>query len=330
MLKLSVVIPIKDERDNLRRLHDALGKALDPLLGIAGLALSLWLIPNARESRGRPFDGGGFVLSGTACVAVMYGLELIGQRSADLVWAMAAIAGGLVLAVLAARHMRRVEHPLLDIGVASIQTYAVSLWSGSLFRVTINAVPFLLPLMFQLGFGLDPFASGMLLLCVFAGNLGIKPATTAILRRFGFRAVLLANGLLMAVSLAACALLWPTTPIAVVAFVLFCGGMFRSIQFTAVATIAFADMPRPRLSGANTLSSVAQQLTMGMGIAAGAVALRLAGVLHGSSSGTSVEDFHVAFLLVAAVALLALPPAWRLPADAGASVSGHAPRPRAT
>ncbi len=192
-----------------------------------------------------------------------------------------------------------------------------------MFRITINAVPFLLPLMFQVGFGLDPFASGLLILAVFCGNLAIKPATSFILRRFGFRTVLIGNGLLMAGSLMACGLLWRDTPVGVIAIVLFWGGVCRSMQFTAIATLAFADIPKSGMSGANTLLSVALQLAMGMGIAAGAMALRFAGMLHHGDGGASVADFHIAFFLIAATALVALPEAWRLPQDAGAGVSGH-------
>ncbi len=292
-------------------------------LGLIGLGLSFWLIPNRRETNGRPFDSVGFVLSGTACVAVVYGMELVGQRSANLLWAACSIGVGVLLAIAAVWHMRRGEHPLLDVGAARIQTYAMSIRSGSLFRIVIHTVPFLLPLMFQVGFGLDPFASGLLILAVFSGNLAIKPATSFILRRFGFRTVLIGNGLLMAGSLMGCAMLWPDTPVWVIAIVLFWGGVCRSMQFTALATLAFADISKARMSGANTLSSVAQQLTMGMGIAAGAMTLRFAGMLHPGDNGVSVMDFHVAFFIIAATALVALPEAWRLPEDAGASVSGH-------
>ena len=281
------------------------------------------MIPNAREARGAPFDARGFAFSGGACVAVMYGMELLGQPGAGFGTAGVVLAMGLGLGVLAVRHMRRAAHPLLDIAALRIRTYRVSMVGGSIFRVAISTVPFLLPLMFQLAFGLDAFASGLLVLAVFAGNLGIKPATSWILRRWGFRRVLLGNGLLMTASLAACGLLWPSTPWPVVAVVLFWGGVCRSMQFTAVATIAFADVPRERLSGTNTLSSVAQQLTMGMGIAAGAMALRLGAALLGDAGGTSVADFHLAFFVIAAVTLLAVPETLALPAEAGASISGH-------
>ena len=294
-------------------------------LGMLGIALSLLLIPNARADEARPFDMMGFVLSGTACVTIMLGLDLVGQRETDWTAAGLLLAIGAGLGGLGVRHMRRRSHPLLNLAALRIQTYAVSIRGGSLFRIAISTVPFLLPLMFQVGFGMSAFASGLLVLAVFAGNLGMKPGTSAVLRRFGFRRVLIGNGLVAAASLAACGLLEPDTPKALVIVVLFIGGLARSMQFTAIATLAFADVPRPQMSSANSLASVVQQLSNGIGIATAALALRAAGAirLEGTAAKLTVGDFHVAFFLAALLGVLALVGVWRLPADAGAVVSGH-------
>ena len=125
---------------------------------------------------------------------------------------------------------------------------------------------------------------GLLVLAVFAGNLLMKPATTPVLRRFGFRTVLIANGLLAAVTIFACALFTPSTPKAIIVAVLFAGGLFRSMQFTSLNTVGVADIHESQLSGASTLSSMIQQMTIGMGIAVGAIALRLAGALHSTNA----------------------------------------------
>jgi EmrB/QacA subfamily drug resistance transporter len=296
-------------------------------LGLLGLFLAVLLIPNTRSDQRRPFDGAGFALSGTACVALMLGLDLAGQQSTDWAAAGLLLAAGLAIGAIGIRHMRRHPHPLLGLAALRIQTFAVSTWGGSLFRISISMVPFLLPLMFQIGFGLSAFASGLLVLSVFAGNIAMKPGTTAILRRFGFRRVLLGNGLIGAAALAACGLLQPETPRALVVIVLFIGGLARSMQFTAIATLAFADVPQPQVSAANSLASVAQQLTMGMGIAAGALALHAAASIGGGSAGhLTIGDFHIAFFLAALISLLALIDVIRLPANAGAVVSGHGRR----
>jgi hypothetical protein len=193
--------------------------------------------------------------------------------------------------------------------------------------MAISTVPFLLPLMFQVGFHLDAFQSGLLVLAVFAGNLGMKPATSTVLRRFGFRATLIGNGLLAAASLFACGALFPDTPKAVIVAVLFAGGLFRSMQFTALNTLNFADVPPLLMTGANTLASMAGQMPMGMGVAFGAIGLRLAPLLH-AGHGAVLTDSHIAFVFAGLAALGATVDCFGLNPDAGAEVSGHRRRNR--
>ena len=152
----------------------------------------------------------------------------------------------------------------------------------------------------------------------------MKPATTPVLRRFGFRTVLIANGLLAAVTIFACALFTSSTPKAVIVAVLFAGGLFRSMQFTSLNTVGFADIHESQLSGASTLSSMIQQMTIGMGIAVGAIALRLASALHSTNTGAlTAGDFRIAFALVGVIALVAVIDSFSLASNAGAEVSGH-------
>jgi MFS family permease len=178
--------------------------------------------------------------------------------------------------------------------------------------------------MFQTGFGMNAFTSGLLVLAVFAGNLLIKPATTPVLRRFGFRTVLIANGVLAAVTIFACALFTSSTPKGIIVAVVFAGGLFRSMQFTSLNTVGFADIHESQLSDASTLSSMIQQMTIGMGIAVGAIALRLAGALNSTNAGSlTAGDFRIVFAVVGVIALLAVIDSLSLAANAGAEVSGH-------
>jgi len=175
--------------------------------------------------------------------------------------------------------------------------------------------------MFQLGFGYySAVDAGVLLLWLFAGNLGMKPATTWIMNRFGFRRVLIVNGMLVAAGFAAYALLTADTPRAWVAVLLFFTGMTRSMQFTALNTIGFADVPQARMRDATTLFSVLQQMNAGMGIAVGALALSIAGLIRGGATTASAADFRLGFWLIAALAALAILDSLRLPARAGARV----------
>src|SRR6202000_230244 len=151
----------------------------------------------------------------------------------------------------------------------------VPVFGGSLFRIAIGSAPFLLPLMFQLAFGFSMVTSGFLMLALFAGNLSMKPATSWVLRRWGFRGTLLGNGLLVAIGFFANAALTANTPLAVMVVVMVFGGLCRSMQFTTLATLGFCDTSPAQASGASALFSMCQQLSAGVGIAFGAMALGL-------------------------------------------------------
>ena len=279
---------------NLRFL--ALDLLLNVPLGLLGIVLALLLIPRSRDGQKRSLDWIGFVLTGAACVSLMYVLDLIGRQEIHWLTTGLLLSCSLTLGVASVWHLRRHPHPLIDLSSLRVPTFAVTIWGGSLFRIAIGATPFLLPLMFQIGFGMNAFASGLLILAVFAGNLLMKPATTRVLQRFGFRRVLIVNGLLVAASIFACSLFSASTPKAIIVVVLFAGGLFRSMQFTGLASLGFADIHQSQMSGASTLSSMVQQMTFGMGIAFGAIALRLAGLFHpANTESLTVGDFRIAF-----------------------------------
>jgi len=256
----------------------------------------------------------------------VYGLDLLSHTHIDWLQAGAFIGAGAVALGYAVWHLRRTPHPLVDLSVFGVQTFRVSVLGGSLFRIAISSAPFLLPLMFQLAFGFSMVASGFMMLALFAGNLGMKPATSWVMRRLGFRGTLVVNGLLVAFGFAACAALSADTPLALMAAVMVFCGMCRSMQFTAFNTLAFCDTTPAQTSGATTLFSMFQQLSAGIGIAFGAIALSVAERFTGNAGHPGAIDFRIALGLVALLALLALTDAVRLPRDAGNRVSGHPPR----
>jgi MFS family permease len=198
----------------------------------------------------------------------------------------------------------------MDLKAMAIRSYAVTIRGGACYRMAIAAIPFLLPLLFQIGFGLNGFKAGGLVLAVFAGNLAMKPMTTPILRRFSFRATLLVNGCLNAGLIFACALLGPATPVPFIIALLFASGMTRSMQFTALNTLAFAEVPEGWMSGANTVFNMVQQLFNAMGVALGAVALRIAGLLgpaaapDAAGGAIPLAHFRTAFVIIGAISLL--------------------------
>jgi EmrB/QacA subfamily drug resistance transporter len=272
-------------------------------LGAVALFLTLRLISEG-ETVDRPFDWPGFLFTGFACFALMLGIDLLSRNDPPWTLTVLFVGGGLLLGALAVRHARRSAAPLVDLWALRYKSFSLTIWGGTLFRASIGAVPFLLPLLFQIGFGLNAFVSGLLVLSVFAGNIVMKIFTTGVLNRFGFRQTLLVNGLINGVVILACALIAPETPVPVIMGLLFVSGLARSMQFTTLATIAFADVPQDRMSGANTLSNIAQPLGMAFGIAVAALAIRGAALVFPSgSSAISLTQFHVAFVIIGLIAL---------------------------
>ncbi|WP_455927476.1 DHA2 family efflux MFS transporter permease subunit [Pseudomonas capeferrum] len=289
-------------------------------LGLLALIATLVLIPKRDEVTSRTFDFSGFLLVGVASAALLYGVELLGQSRGSLLQGLLLSAAGVMLGAFAWRHMRRHAQPLLALEVVSVRTFSVCLCGGSIFRVAISTLPFLLPLMFQLAFGLSAFDAGLLVLAVFAGNLAMKPFTTAVMQRWGFRPVLMINGILGVLAIAACALLDQRMSWTLILFILFVGGLSRSMQFTLFNTLGFADIPKAQMSDASTLFSMFFQLSMAMGVAIGALLLRFAMNLHGNTEQAATADFQLTFLWVAVIAGVALLDNLRLPAQAGESV----------
>ncbi len=294
-------------------------------LGLVAIALTMAIVPNDKLTTSpRPLDFTGFLLSGGALASIVYGADLFGNGHRGAVEGLILLGIGLALGSLSVRHFRCHPSPLLDLSPIKIPTFAVVLWGGSLLRIAIGALPFLLPLLFQLVFRLSPLQSGGLLLFLFAGNLAMKLVTTEILRRFGFRRVMVVNGLLAAISVAMCGLLTRQTAYWHMAVLLFASGAFRSMQFTTLATIQFADVPKERMGNASTLAAMLQQLTLGLGVACGAFLLNAGSLLHGHSAGVPGQaEFRVAFFALATIALLGLIDSAMLDTDAGRTVSGH-------
>jgi MFS family permease len=285
-------------------------------LGLVAIALALALVPNVRGDDRRPFDWPGFVMTGLAAFGLVYGLETIGRGRTSVMTGALHLAAGLAAGTLALRHMLHTTHPLVDLLALRTPTFMIAVRGGIAFRAAIAALPFLLPLLFQLAFGLDPFNSGLLLLTLFAGNLVMKPATSAVLNRFGFKATLLVNGGIAIATIFGCGLLTPETSSAAIVPLLFVSGLARSMQFTTLNTLAFADVPQSHMSGANTLFSMMNQMGSALGIAVGAVALRLGGLLHPVTEIAALRDFQIAFCVVALLAMSAYLDFYRLSPDA--------------
>lgn len=292
-------------------------------LGLAAIILSLRIIPDIRETERRSFDLSGFITTSVAMVSLVTAMERLGDRQPQIWPTLALAALGFGCLLYSIRHFRRAAAPMVRLDALQVPTFRVTMYGGSLFRASISAVPFLLPLLFQVGFGMDPFHSGLLVLAVFVGNLTIKPATTPLIRWLGFRRLLLINGALNVCSLLACALLTPQTPVWAIMLILYLGGVFRSIQFTGVSTLAFADVPAAQMSDANTLFSTASQLAVGLGITLGAIGIRLGEQVGDWLHLTELPgiSFRLSFVFIALICLVGMIDNLHLAKTAGSSVS---------
>lgn len=292
-------------------------------IGVIGIiAVSLYITDVREAEGGGRLDFWGLAFSGLTMAALMAGFETVGRGLVPLPWTLGAFAAGLAAAGGYALHARRREHPALDFSLLLVPTFASSVLAGSLFRIAVGAMPFLLPMMLQLGFGKTPAESGLITFASAAGAILMKPAAQPVLHRFGFRAVLMVNGALAAGLMAMCAAFQPGWPSLAMDGILFVAGFFRSLQFTAFNTIAYGDVPRSRMSAATTLYATIQQLTLTLGIVTGAAVLEIsARLMHHATALKS--DYALAFIVVSAVAMLAVPLCARLPANAGEALSGH-------
>ena len=295
-------------------------------LGIIAFVLVSRIVPPDHEFKKRPFDTVGFVLTGITFAALLYGFDALVQRTLPVAYAAALTLVGAAVGVAATYWLLRRDHPLIDLRTLKIPTFAATdARAGVFMRIGINATPFLLPLMFQVAFGLDALQSGGLVVAYFFGNLAMKTITTPTLRRFGFRSVMVINGSLAGLAIIACGLLGPTTPYPLTIAILVVAGATRSMQFTALATLAFADIDADRRSSATTISSMSQQLAMVFGVAAAAGCVNLS-QLWRAAPAPGLIDFQLALAFMGAVVLLASLYFLTLRRDAGAEVSGYSGR----
>lgn len=288
-------------------------------LGLAAFLAALRLVPGGTGDRNRRLDWLGLALTTSGVGALVVGLELAGGHPSGP-WPWAVVAAGLILLAAAAAWMRRSRHPLFDLGVFHTRTFRATSTGGFIYRLTISAVPFLLPLMLQDGFGWDPLHAGAMVAAVFVGNIGIKPATTPLIRRFGFKPVLVFASLASAVTFALCSLLDASTPEALIFGLLLASGAFRSIGFSAYASVQYADISPAQLPSANALSATLVQLATGAGIAIAALFLRVFQT-SGALGAAPIAPYRGAFLIMAALMLLSTLDSLLLHRHAGAEVS---------
>jgi len=269
-------------------------------IGILGITMAQLFIADIREQAVGRLDLAGFALTGFGFTGLIFGFELLGRGVVPLPVAAGLMVLGAGALVLYVRHYRHAPKPLLDLSLLRLPTFYAGVAGGFMFRVGIGAIPFLLPLMLQEGFGFNPLHSGMLTFAAAVGALLMKMTAAPILRRFGFRRVLIWNAWLSAIFLASYAFFHVDTPAAAILALLLLGGFFRSLEFTSLNSVSYAEVRRERMSAATSFASMAQQLAASIGVGVGAIILHLTALARGGTDVVSA-DFIPAFLGVALI-----------------------------
>jgi EmrB/QacA subfamily drug resistance transporter len=293
-------------------------------IGLLGIALITRYIDNVRADEHPPFDFIGMALSGVGVAGLAFGLSVAGLEYLPWSVVIALLVIGAISTTGYVLYARRKPAPVLDLSLFALPTFRASVIGGFLFRMGIGALPFLLPLLLQIGFKFSPFHSGLITFSSAVGAFAMKAIGARVLRRFGFRPILIFNALVSAAFLAACATFTPSVPTLVIFGLLLVGGFFRSLQFTSINTIAYAEVEPRRMSRATSLVSVAQQLSLSSGVAVGALAVEISMRINGHAALSAV-DFPPAFLLVAAISASSVWIFYRLPHDAGAELANRLP-----
>ena len=281
-------------------------------LGAVAFCAAWRLVRGGETGTPPPLDLAGVLLTCAGLGALTYTAHLVSLTAPPPAQTAAFGAASAALLAGAVWHLRRAPHPLLNLRTLGVDTFRASQLGGSLYWLVVGAAPFLLPLLFQTQFGWSPVKSGAVVLFIFAGNVGIKPATTPLINRFGFRAVLVTSTVVTAAVMAALGFTTAATPLPVIAALALVSGITRSTGLTVYSTVGFADMPAGYMRDANTLFATTTQLAAGLAIAVATVALRAGGLF-----GAGKTAYTAAFCLLGAISLVAAAEALRLRPEAG-------------
>ncbi len=292
-------------------------------IGLFGIWLANRHIENVREADPGPLDWFGFILSAGGASLFMLGLSLIGSELMSFALALELCIAGALLLVGYWFYARRAERPVLDLRFLRIPSFNASVAGGSLFRIGLGAVPFLLPLALQEGLGMSAFLSGSITCASAFGSIFMKAIVSRVLRRYGFRQVLIVNAALAGLSIAAYACFVPGTPHWVIWAVVLLGGVFPSLQFSGLNSLAYADIATRDVGRATSVASVIQQVSLGLGVTIAGIVLQISHRLQGHTT-IVWSDFWPAFIVVGLFSVASIPVTMRLPADAGDEIArGH-------
>ncbi len=291
-------------------------------VAIIGVVLVLRYVPNVKEQEVSPIDWVGILLMGLGLAGLILGFENLGRGMLPGGVVGAIFLGGVLALLLYWRHARGNPHAIIDLTIFRIQTFTASVVGGAFMRIAMGATPFMLAMLLQIGFGMSAFEAGLLTFVSAAGALIMKTTAPPILRRFGFRTVLSVNAVIVGLSFIAYALFEPTTPQWLIMLVLGIGGFFRSLQFTSLNGMAYADIDQAQMSRASTTSAMMQQLVQSVGIGLAASLMHFFMVSRGETE-LSAAAISPAFIVIGLITLISLAFFLPLPKDAGDEMNGR-------
>jgi EmrB/QacA subfamily drug resistance transporter len=289
-------------------------------VGLLGIYLSGIYLPDIAVTDPPAIDWMGFALTGIAASGIVFGLSVVSLPALPPAIGIATTILGVLSAFLYIRHARRHPHPILRLDIFRDDAFRAATSAGTLFRISTGAIPFLMPLMLQLAFGLTPFQSGLITFAGALGALTVKILARRVYARLGFKLTLLLAGLFGAATTSVNGFFTPDTPHVLIVVFLFLSGLCRSFFFTGANALSYSEISDAQASQATSMASVLQQVSLALGVAFAAFILEASSAISGTH--LQLADFHLAFFLVAGLSLLAMVPLLKLDAMAGAAVSG--------
>jgi EmrB/QacA subfamily drug resistance transporter len=294
-------------------------------IAVAGVFLVRAFVPNVKEQETMPIDWPGIFLTGFGLAGLIFGFENLGGKLLSPLVVASLFAGGLACLGLYWAHARRTPHAIIDLSIFRIPTFQASVLGGAFFRLMPGATPFLLAMLLQVGFGMTAFAAAGLTFISGVGALVMKTTAPPILRRFGFRTVLIVNGLICAPTFMIYAFFRIDTPAWIIMTTLAIGGFFRSLQFTSLNGMAYADLEQAQMSRGTTTASMAQQFMQSVAVGLAATLLRLLMHAKGETHLTA-PTVAPAFAIFGAATLVSLFWFFRLATDAGDEMNNRGSR----
>ncbi|HQT65283.1 MAG: hypothetical protein B7Z75_01025 [Acidocella sp. 20-57-95] len=288
--------------------------------GILGIILTLLFIQDVNRTEVKRFDWPGFALTGLGFGCLMAGLDSFSGALSGDIWPLLLLLAGTATLVVYYHYSRRVSNPILDLRLFRLKTFRISVIGGSIFRLGFGAIPFLLPLLMQIGLGYSPLQSGSITFISSAGSFGVRTITRRVIKKFGFRNILIVNGLITGAFMILYGMFDTSTSRWFMMAVIFGGGVFRALQMTCTNTIAFADVNNTQMRDATSMSQMSQRLSQVSGVALAALVLGLAG---DGGAHLTLHAFKIAFWVVGAFSALSVVSFWQLQPEAGAEIAGR-------